>query len=157
MNSHVLPPTWVPSTHVGRSPQYSATSIGGSRPRPDEANPSTSSLDSPASARARLAAWKCSSYGDRVSTRPQSERAAPTIATRVGVLVSGRSPETSRPDRRPWPRSAEPPLDPLPGFEELLAFGDRVLVGAETHERVAERHGLAVRELPGGPDGPDGA
>src|SRR5260370_35201575 len=109
MNSHVLPPTPVPSTHVGRSPQYSATSIGCSRPRPDEANPSTPSLESPASARARLAAWKCSSYGDRVATRPQAERAPPTIATRVGRLVSGAPPEASLPDRPTRPSAAEPP------------------------------------------------
>src|SRR5258708_10302949 len=124
MNSHVLPPTPVPSTHVGRRPQYSATSMGWRRPSPDDANPSTSSLDSPASATARLAAWKWSSYGDRVSTRPQSDSAAPTIATWVGVVVSGRSRAPGRARRRTRRDpggSAESPLDPFPGLEELLA------------------------------------
>src|SRR5450631_4496765 len=154
MNSHVLPPTWVPSTHVGRRPQYSATSIGASSPRPEEANPSTSSLERPASAMARLAAWKWSSYGDRVSTRPQSESAAPTTATRADDGVSGPS-RAAGAGRRAFRRSAEPPLDPLPGFEELLSFGDRLLVGAETHEGVPKRDRLAVRKLACGPEGPD--
>jgi len=57
MNSHVLPPTPVPSTHVGWSPQYSATSIGASNPVPLEPKPSMSAFVSPASAIARLAAW----------------------------------------------------------------------------------------------------
>ena len=61
MNSQVLPPTPVPSTQLGCSPQYSAISIGARSPKPDEPNPSMSSLVRPASARARLAAWKCSS------------------------------------------------------------------------------------------------
>ena len=57
MNSHVLPPTPVPSTQSGRSPRYSATSTGASRPVPLEPKPSTSALVSPASATARDAAW----------------------------------------------------------------------------------------------------
>jgi hypothetical protein len=56
MNSHVLPPTPVPSAHVGWSPRYSATSMGASRPMPLEAKPSMSAFVNPASAMARLAA-----------------------------------------------------------------------------------------------------
>src|SRR3954469_5862452 len=82
MNSHVLPPTLVPSTQSGRSPQYSATSTGGSEPVPHDPNPSMSSLVNPASAMARDAACWCSWNGDLSSTRPQSDSAAPTMATR---------------------------------------------------------------------------
>src|SRR5258708_39478260 len=42
MNSHVAPPTLVPSAHDGRSPRYSATSTGASDPVPHDAYPSTS-------------------------------------------------------------------------------------------------------------------
>ena len=57
MNSHVEPPTPVPSTHVGRRPRYSPISIGMSRPVPLDPRPSMSSLVRPASAMARVAAW----------------------------------------------------------------------------------------------------
>jgi hypothetical protein len=57
MNSHVEPPTPVPSTQVGRRPRYSPISIGERRPVPLEARPSMSFLVRPASAIARDAAW----------------------------------------------------------------------------------------------------
>ena len=57
MNSHVEPPTPVPSTHVGRRPRYSPISTGESRPVPLDANPSMSFFVRPASAMARDAAW----------------------------------------------------------------------------------------------------
>ena len=81
MTSQVEPPTEVESTQVGRRPRYSATSTGASVPRPADAKPSTTSRPRPESARARRAACACSAYGVTSSTRPQSERATPTIAT----------------------------------------------------------------------------
>ena len=57
MNCQELPPTLVLSTQSGRSPQYSATSMGGFIPVPHDPKPSMSALVSPASATARLAAW----------------------------------------------------------------------------------------------------
>src|SRR5436309_2260420 len=92
MNSQELPPTLVPSAHVGRSPQYSAISVGASRPVPHDPKPSTSALVSPASANARDAAWWCSSYAVLTSTRPQSDSAAPTIATLFRSIVTATSP-----------------------------------------------------------------
>src|SRR5947207_993503 len=82
MNSHAAPPTPVLSLQLARRPRYSPISIGASKPMPVEARPSTSSFVKPASARARDAAWWWSSNGVFVSTRPQSDSAAPTMATR---------------------------------------------------------------------------
>src|SRR5262245_49089972 len=103
MNSHELPPTLVPSAQRGRNPQYSAISVGANRPVPHDPNPSTSAFVSPASAIARAAAWWCSSYAVLTSTRPQSDSAAPTIATR-GLLAThlqaaGAAVEDRRVDR----------------------------------------------------------
>lgn len=81
MTSQVEPPTEVESTQVGRSPRYSATSMGASVPSPADAKPSTTSRPSPESASARRAAWACRAYGVASSTRPQSERETPTTAT----------------------------------------------------------------------------
>src|SRR5262249_29358508 len=137
MNSQVLPPTPVPSTHVGRRPRYSATSTGISSPVPLDANPSTSPFSSPASTRARLAAWWWSSKDDLSSTRPQSDNAAPTIAT-----------------RRPIPGLSRTPVDAGARLEELLPFGDGVLVRPQPDVRVPESDGLSVPELARAPDRP---
>ncbi len=56
MNSHVEPPTPVPSIHVGRKPRYSQISMGASMPMPLEPKPSMSALVRPASAMARVVA-----------------------------------------------------------------------------------------------------
>src|SRR3954451_4706359 len=84
MNSHVLPPTLLPSPQSGRRPQYSATSTGGSEPVPHDPKPSMSSLVSPASAMPRDEGCWWSWNGDLPSTRPQSDNPAPAIETRPG-------------------------------------------------------------------------
>src|SRR5688500_16689801 len=95
MNSHAAPPTPVLSHQLGRSPMYSEISIGASSPMPHDATPSTSSFVSPASARARADACWCSSNGVLVSTRPQSDNAAPTMATRFVPGSSAPDVETA--------------------------------------------------------------
>ena len=99
MNSQTLPPCPVESTQFGRRPRYSVSSTGGSVPFSDM-NPSTSDRSIPASARARVVPWKHSSKAVLSSTRPQSEVAAPTMATRrPGILRLDRS---SRSRCRSW-------------------------------------------------------
>src|SRR5260221_5595518 len=129
MNSHVAPPTPVESTHVGRRPMYSATSTGASIPVPQDMKPSTSSLVRPASASARDT--PCWQRWNAVlsSTRPMSDSAAPTTATRRVT------------------RSPQAPLDPLARLEEPLALGDRVLVRAHPDVCVRELERLLPRVL----------
>src|SRR5439155_20393990 len=76
-----------------------------------------------------------------VSTRPMSESAAPTMATRF------------------VPRIGLPqfPFDALARREHLLALCDRILARAHRDVRVAEAHRFALRHLARRPDRADGS
>src|SRR5438309_7454900 len=155
MNSQVLPPTPVESTHVGRRPMYSATSTGGSVPRPDDMKPWTSSLVSPASARARDVAWWLSSNAVLWSTRPMSERAAPTIATRRVTRSSSREAEDALGDdvaldlRAPAGdgrgEAGEEAPHPAPGARRPRRVGDDGRAAGHLDAELVERLALLAR------------
>src|SRR5271167_412788 len=88
MTSQDEPPTLVASTHPGRRPRYSLTSIGGSSV-PCAPKPSMSSFVRPASAIARRDDWAISAIAVLSGTRPQSDRPAPTMATRLLGIPNG--------------------------------------------------------------------
>jgi len=86
------PPTPVDSDQFGRSPMYSAISIGREQPHAGRRHTVDVVLrQSRVGEGARGRCW-CNSNGVFVSTRPQSDSDAPTMATRLVFGTEGVSP-----------------------------------------------------------------